>query len=118
LWLFLDSLTLRPPGSGINSHSPVVHDAGRGAPLAKVHFKDPYRYKVQKIVFVAAEGMSTGQFIYCGKKAALTVGNVLPLGAMPEGTIICSIESKTGDRGTLARASGNYGTIIAHNLVC
>jgi large subunit ribosomal protein L8e len=69
------------------------------------------------MVFVAAEGMSTGQFIYCGKKAALTVGNVLPLGAMPEGTIICSIESKTGDRGTLARASGNYGTIIAHNLV-
>merc|ERR1719199_779362 len=94
----------------------IVHDAGRGAPLAKVHFKDPYRYKVQKMTFVAAEGVSTGQFIYCGKKAALQVGNVLPLGAMPEGTIICSIESKTGDRGTLARASGNYGTIIAHNL--
>jgi len=94
----------------------IVHDAGRGAPLAKVHFKDPYRYKVQKMTFVAAEGMSTGQFIYCGKKAALTVGNVLPLASMPEGTIICSVESKTGDRGTLARCSGNYATIIAHNL--
>ena len=34
---------------------------------------------------------------------------------MPEGTIICNVESKTGDRGTLARASGNYATIIAHN---
>jgi len=93
----------------------IVHDAGRGAPLAKVHFKDPYRYKVTKMTFIAAEGMSTGQFIYCGKKAALTVGNVLPLGSMPEGTIICSVESKTGDRGTLARCSGNYATIIAHN---
>jgi large subunit ribosomal protein L8e len=93
----------------------VIHDAGRGAPLARVHFRDPYRYKLQKMTFLAAEGTYTGQFIYCGKKAALTVGNVLPLGQMPEGTIICNVESKTGDRGTLARASGNYATIIAHN---
>merc|ERR1719253_709527 len=34
---------------------------------------------------------------------------------MPEGTIICNVESKTGDRGTLARCSGNYAIIIAHN---
>ena len=57
----------------------VIHDAGRGAPLARVHFRDPYRYKLQKMTFLAAEGTYTGQFIYCGKKAALTVGNVLPL---------------------------------------
>ena len=31
------------------------------------------------MTFLAAEGTYTGQFIYCGKKAALTVGNVLPL---------------------------------------
>lgn len=69
------------------------------------------------MTFIAAEGLHTGQFVYCGKKAQLTVGNVLPVGSMPEGTIICNIESKTGDRGTLARASGNYGTIISHNPV-
>lgn len=34
---------------------------------------------------------------------------------MPEGTIICSLEEKTGDRGKLARASGNYATVISHN---
>merc|ERR1712224_1091030 len=93
----------------------IVHDPGRGAPLAVVHFHDPYRYKIRKEVFIACEGMYTGQFIYCGKKAALTIGNVLPLGQMPEGTILCNVESKTGDRGTLARASGNYATIISHN---
>ena len=60
-------------------HDAVIHDAGRGAPLARVHFRDPYRYKLQKMTFLAAEGTYTGQFIYCGKKAALTVGNVLPL---------------------------------------
>ena len=35
--------------------------------------------------FIAAEGMHTGQFLYCGKKASLTIGNVLPVGQMPEG---------------------------------
>jgi len=93
----------------------IVHDPGRGAPLARVYFRNPYRYKKDKEMFIAAEGVYTGQFLYCGKKATLTVGNVLPLSSMPEGTIICNIESKPADRGSLARASGNYATIIAHN---
>ena len=38
--------------------------------------------------------------------AALTIGNVMPLGQMPEGTIVCQIEQTTGDRGKLAKASG------------
>ena len=45
----------------------------------------------------------------------MTVGNVLPVGSLPEGTVISNVEDKTGDRGTLARASGNYATIISHN---
>ena len=32
-----------------------------------------------------------------------------------QGTIVCNLEEKTGDRGKLARASGNYATVIAHN---
>lgn len=79
--------------------------------------------------------MYTGQFIYCGKKgeeegikagrecvfcglhytATLAVGNCLPLGVMPEGTIVCSVEEKHGDRGKLAKSSGNYATVIAQN---
>ncbi|KAM7303041.1 60S ribosomal protein L8 [Ixodes scapularis] len=93
----------------------IIHDPGRGAPLAKVVFRDPYRYKLKKELFLAAEGMHTGQFVYCGKKATLEVGNVLPVGTMPEGTVICNVEEKAGDRGRLARTSGNYATVIAHN---
>ena len=77
--------------------------------------RDPYRYKTRKELFIAAEGMYTGQFIYCGKKAQLTVGNVMPVGQMPEGTIVSNLEEKTGDRGRIARASGDYATVIAHN---
>ncbi len=93
----------------------IVHDSGRGAPLAKVVFRDPYRYKKREELFIATEGMFSGQFVYCGKKAALTVGNTLPLSSVPEGTIICNVEEKVGDRGALARTSGNYATVIGHN---
>lgn len=47
--------------------------------------------------------------------ANLQIGNVMPVGQMPEGTIVCNLEEKTGDRGRLARASGNYATVITHN---
>jgi large subunit ribosomal protein L8e len=110
----------------------ILHDPGRGAPLAKVVFRDPYRYKLRTELFIAAEGLLifnfifcllyflalgiyTGQFIYCGKKANLSVGNVLPVGEMPEGTIVCNVEEKKGDRGSLARTSGNFCTVVAHN---
>ncbi|KAJ1959744.1 60S ribosomal protein L2 [Dipsacomyces acuminosporus] len=93
----------------------IIHDPGRGAPLAKVQFRDPYRFKTRTELFIATEGMYTGQFVYCGKKAQLVVGNTLPVGEMPEGTIISNIEEKPGDRGSLARTSGNYATVIGHN---
>lgn len=93
----------------------IVHDAGRGAPLAKVVFRDPYKYKLREETFIANEGLHTGQFIYAGKKASLNVGNVLPLGSVPEGTIISNVEERPGDRGALARASGNYVIVIGHN---
>ena len=86
-----------------------------GAPLAKVAFRDPYKYRTRVETFVATEGLSTGQFVYCGKKAALNVANVLPLSSLPEGTIVCNVEEKSGDRGSLARTSGNYATIIGHD---
>eukprot|EP01135_Chromosphaera_perkinsii_P003284 Nk52_evm59s239 gene=Nk52_evmTU59s239 len=93
----------------------IIHDSGRGAPLARMVFRDPYRFKLQKETFVCAEGMYTGQFVYAGKKATLAIGNILPLKEMPEGTIVCNVEEKLGDRGAVARASGNYATVISHN---
>jgi large subunit ribosomal protein L8e len=93
----------------------VIHDPGRGAPLAKVTFRHPFRYKHQKELFVAAEGMYTGQFVYCGRRATLSIGNVLPLRGIPEGAVVCNVEHHVGDRGVFARASGDYAIVISHN---
>jgi len=104
-----------------------------GAPLARVTFRNPYKYKHNTETFIANEGMYTGQvsrkrpgsqlgqqtdipkFIYAGKNAALTIGNVLPLHSVPEGTVLTNVEDKNGDRGALGRTSGNYVTVIGHN---
>jgi large subunit ribosomal protein L8e len=93
----------------------IVHEPGRGAPVAKVQFRNAYKFKKDNEHFVAAEGMYAGQFIYCGKKAQLAVGNVLPLKSMPEGTVICQIESKVGCKGDLVKCSGDYAVIVTHD---
>jgi len=93
----------------------IVHDSGRGAPLAEVVFHDPIRYKLQKQLFVAVEGVHTGQFVYCGAKAQLNVGNVLPLNKVPEGTILSMVEDKAADRGAIARASGCSCILVGHS---
>ena len=93
----------------------IIHDSARGAPLAKVQFRKVNKFGKDNLNFIAVEGLYTGQFVYCGKKAQLKVGNCLPLKALPEGCIISNVEQRPGDRGKLARASGDYATIIAHN---
>ncbi len=90
----------------------IMHDPGRGAPLAKIHFRNPYKYKTDKELMVCPEGVYSGQFVYHGAKAQLAVGNVLPLGALPEGTVCCNVEWRLGDRGVIARASGDYCAVI------
>merc|ERR1711972_782271 len=32
----------------------IIHDPGRGAPIAEVHFRDPYRYKTRKELLMLA----------------------------------------------------------------
>ncbi len=40
---------------------------------------------------------------------------MLPVKAMPEGTIVSNCEAKKGDRGTLARTSGTSAVVIGHS---
>jgi len=92
----------------------IIHDSGRGAPLAVVEYYNQRGYCKKKSYMVAVEGMFTGQFIFSGKKAEIKIGNCLPLSAMPEGTWVCNIEERPGDRGKMCRASGTYAVIRTH----
>lgn len=87
----------------------LVHDPGRGAPLALIKFENG-----ESCYTVAPEGVHVGQQIQIGGKATIEVGNILPIGRIPEGTMICSIELRPGDGGKLAKSSGTYAVVVAH----
>ncbi|MDO8646991.1 MAG: 50S ribosomal protein L2 [Candidatus Diapherotrites archaeon] len=75
--------------------------------LAKVNFENG-----KEVVMLAAEGLSVGQNIELGKKAALSVGNVLPLREIVEGAPVFCVEKTPGDGGVLIKSSGLYGLVM------
>jgi large subunit ribosomal protein L2 len=87
----------------------LVHDPGRGAPLALVRFENG-----ETCYTITPEGVYKGQQISLGGKAPADVGNILPLGKVPEGTMVCDLELRPGDGGRMARSSGAYATVVGH----
>jgi large subunit ribosomal protein L2 len=86
----------------------LVHDPGRGAPLAKIRLVNGKTF-----FSVAVESLAIGQEVFIGSDAPINIGNILPLGNIPAGTIVNNIELATGDGGKIAKASGSYATIVA-----
>lgn len=86
-----------------------AHDPGRGAPLAFVRFETG-----EKCYTVVPEGVNVGHRIQVGGKATVEVGNILPVGRIPEGTMICNIELRPGDGGKITKSSGTYATVVTH----
>jgi large subunit ribosomal protein L2 len=86
-----------------------VHDPGRGAPLALIRFENG-----ETCYTVVPEGVYAGQQIQMGGKASVEVGNIIPIGKIPGGTMICSVELRPGDGGKIAKSSGAYATVVAH----
>jgi large subunit ribosomal protein L2 len=95
--------------SVLGSIRDIVHDPGRGSPLAFVLFENG-----ESCYTVIPEGLHVGQQIQLGGKAPVEVGNIIPMGKIPEGTMICNIELRPGDGGKLAKSSGSYATLVGH----
>jgi len=87
----------------------LVHDPGRGGPLALIKFENR-----ETCYTVVPEGVYLGQQIQAGGKASVEVGNILPIGRIPEGTVICNIELQPGDGGKIAKSSGTYAMVVTH----
>ena len=87
----------------------LLHEPGRGSPLALASFESGETCHI-----VVPEGVFVGQRIQIGGRAPIEVGNVLPVGKIPEGTMVCNLELHPGDGGKIARSSGAYSTVVAH----
>lgn len=89
----------------------IIHDPGRSAPLASIMLNDN-----KKILVLAPEGIKVGDKIkFTDNKKEIGVGNVLPVGKIPEGAPIYNIELSPGDGGKLVRAGGSNATVVSQD---
>ena len=88
----------------------IIHEPGRIAPLTLIELSNG-----ELFYSTVSEGSYINQKVVVGNDASLNVGNIISLGKVPEGTLVSNIELQPGDGGKIARASGGYATVIAHN---
>jgi len=86
----------------------ILKERGRIAPIALVRFGSELSY------MLAPEGLSVDQQLQIGPNAPIEAGNCLPIGRVPEGTLVYNIEIKPRDGGKLVRAAGQSATVVSH----
>jgi large subunit ribosomal protein L2 len=86
----------------------IEYDPNRSARIALVQYADD-----EKRYVIAPNGMKVGQVIVSGSSVAPEMGNALPLGSMPIGTIVHNIELTPGKGGQFARSAGAYAQLVA-----
>jgi len=85
----------------------IEYDPNRTANIALINYRDG-----EKRYILAPEGLMIGQDIVAGETADIKVGNALPLGNIPVGTVIHNVELRPGKGGELARSAGSKAQII------
>ncbi len=85
----------------------IEYDPNRTANIALINYVDG-----EKRYILAPKGLEVGMQIIASENADIKVGNSLPMGNMPEGTVIHNIEMHPGKGGQLARAAGVSAQIL------
>lgn len=86
----------------------IEYDPNRSANIALIFYADG-----DKRYIIAPKGLSVGQKVMSGENAAPTVGNALPLSAIPVGFTIHNIELTLGRGGQLVRSAGASALVAA-----
>lgn len=95
------------PFTGQGEVVDIVHDPSRSAPVAIV------KVEGKEFLQIAPEGLRAGDQITYGENPS--IGNVLPLSKVPEGTKICGIETFPGSGPKLCRSSGTFAIVIGRS---
>src|SRR6478736_2838756 len=78
----------------------LEYDPNRTAFIALIKYKDG-----EQAYILAPQRIAVGDSVVSGDKVDVKVGNAMPLGAMPVGTIVHNIEMKPGKGGQVARSA-------------
>ena len=88
----------------------LEYDPNRTAFIALIKYKDGTLNYI-----LAPQRLNVGDTIVSGEKVDVKVGNAMPLGAMPVGTIVHNIEMKPGKGGQVARSAGAYAQYLGRD---
>lgn len=88
----------------------IQYDPNRSARIALLHYVDG-----EKRFILAPEGLKAGDRVVSGPEAPPTVGNSLPMAAIPLGTSIHNIEMQPGRGGALCRSAGTSAVLAARD---
>lgn len=86
----------------------VEYDPNRTAFISLINYVDG-----EKRYIIAPAGIEVGQKIVSGPGSAPEMGNTLPLGEIPLGTVIHCIELQPGRGAAMARSAGSWGQLVA-----
>ncbi|MCL2072856.1 MAG: 50S ribosomal protein L2 [Marinilabiliaceae bacterium] len=86
----------------------IQYDPNRSARIALLFYVDG-----EKRYILAPNGLQVGQQVLSGSGVAPEVGNSLPLGEIPLGTIVHNIELQPGKGGCMARSAGTFAQLAA-----
>jgi len=84
----------------------IRHAPGRSAPVARVELGDA------EFLMIAPEGLQVGNRVAVGVPR-VDRGSILPLGQLPEGTLVNNVELTPGDGGRFVRAAGATAVIVS-----
>jgi len=88
----------------------IEYDPNRTARIALLQYEDG-----EKTYIVAPEGIKVGTKVVSGPAVPPEVGNALPIGKIPLGTIIHNIELRPGAGAAMVRSAGNYAQILGRS---
>ena len=86
----------------------IEYDPNRSAYIALLHYADG-----EKRYILAPQRLRVGMTVQSGPSAEVRVGNSLPLGNMPSGTVVHNVELVPGRGGQMARAAGAGVQLLA-----
>jgi len=86
----------------------IEYDPNRSARIALIKYRDgDWRY------ILAPNGLRVGAQVMAGPNAGVSLGNALPLRAIPTGTMVHNIEMKIGRGGQMVRSAGGAAQVLA-----
>ena len=86
----------------------IEYDPNRSAYIALLYYADG-----EKRYMIAPAGLKVGDTVVSGSGSEVRVGNCLPLGEIPLGTLVHNVELLPGNGAQMVRAAGSYAQVLA-----